>query len=126
MTTDQIQTILILVTLLLAGIAIYKRYTDAQPITLTAGIEEIKNAVPVAKELMEIAQIAVNSAEQLKREGAIDSNDAAFHHAYSLSKKWIPDEWEIDNEDLISAINAAVLVASVLAKQAGISSEKHG
>lgn len=120
---DVIQTILIVLTVLLAGWAVYKAYQRGEEITPTTLVEATTTARPVAAELMEVVQIAVNSVEQLKREGKIRSNDVAFNHALDLAKKWIPDEWEVDNEDLINAINAAVLVASTLSEQAGKSSE---
>lgn len=128
MTPEQTQTILVLITLAVAGYALYQSFRRGETITLTGAVEEIKEARPVAVELMEVVQIAVNSVEQLRREGKIADNDVAFRRALDISKKWIPDEWEIDNEDLINAINAAVLVASATSQMAGKSSESvtHG
>lgn len=126
MTQDQFQTILILATLAVAVFALIKRSHALEPITLNAAVEEIKEAVPVVMEVKEIAQLAVNSVEQARREGLITDNNVAFREAYSRAKKWIPDEWEVADEDLVAAINAAVLVASALSKQAGISSKAYG
>lgn len=123
MTTDQVQLFLIIATILVAGFALYRSYAMGNLITLSGAVDTIKGSVPVAQELQEIVQIAVNSVEQLKREGKIDSNDVAFNHALDLVKKWVPKEWHVDNEDIFAAINAAVLVSSALARQAGSSSE---
>lgn len=123
MTPDQLNVILILITMGVAAFALYKAYSRGEGVTLSSAIEEIKEARPVALELMEIAQIAVNATEQLKREGKIEENDVAFSHALDLVKKWLPNSFRVDNEDIIAAINAAVLVASGLSKQAGRSSE---
>lgn len=125
MSTDMLQTYLIIITVVVAIVAIVRSYMVTHTVDLTPStlVETIKEAQPVAKELMEVAQIAVNATEQLKREGKIASNDQAFNHALDLVKKWIPDQWEVDNEDIIAAINSAVLVASALSKQAGKSSE---
>lgn len=125
MEQETIQTILIVLTLLVAGYALFrKRETiDISTLTPSAVLEEINSARPIAIELMEIAQVAVNSVEQLRREGKIQSNDVAFNTALDLIKKWVPDQWELDNEDIVNSINAAVLVASALRREAGVSSE---
>lgn len=125
MEQETIQTILIVLTLLVAGYALFrKRETiDISTLTPSAVLEEINSARPIAVELMEIAQVAVNSVEQLRREGKIQSNDVAFNTALDLIKKWVPDQWELDNEDIVNSINAAVLVASALRREAGVSSE---
>src|SRR5688572_28545 len=114
---------LIVVTLLVAGYALYQSHQRGETIVPTTLVEAVKEAVPVTQQLQEIVQIAVNAVEQLRREGKITDNDAAFNRALDLAKKWIPDEWEVDNTDIIAAINAAVLVASALSNQAGKSSE---
>lgn len=118
------QTILIIVTLLVAAFALYTAYKN-KPGEITPAVvsNTIKDSTTVAKELMEIVQIATNAAEQLKREGKISSNDAAFNYALNYIKKWIPDSWEISNDDIITAINAGVLVSSGLRRDAGVSSE---
>lgn len=114
---------IVVVTLALAGYAVYKANQGGKPITMTASLEAIKDATPIAVQAKEIVQIAVNAAEQLKREGSLKSNDEAFNHALDLTKQWIPPEWQLSNEDVINFINAAVLVSSALARQAGGSSE---
>jgi hypothetical protein len=118
------QTILIIVTILVAVFALYRTFKNKpEELTPVVVANTVRESVPVAKELMEIAQIATNAAEQLKREGKIRSNDIAFNYALDYIKRWVPDEWEVSNDDIIAAVNAAVLVSSGLRKDAGASSE---
>jgi hypothetical protein len=123
MDAQTIQVVMIVVTLLVAGYALYRSYQADHGITLSAVAEQIKEAQPVVLQLREVVEIAVQAAEQLKREGSIQSNDEALNHALNLVKQWIPDEWEVSNRDIIESINSAVLVASALSRQAGKSSE---
>lgn len=122
---DYVQILVVVVTLAVAGYAIYAASKRGEVVTVGGTLEAIKEAVPIALQASEIVQIAVNTVEQLKREGTIKTNDEAFNRALNLAKEWIPDEWEVPNEDIISFINAAVLTSSALARQAGVSTE-HG
>lgn len=114
------QAILIGLVILLVAFNIYTQYRQGKLTDLTPGVlaDKVREEIPVAKQLMEVAQIAVNATEQLRRERQIQTNDEAFNHALDLVKKWVPDEWEISNADIVEAINAAVLVASALRTQA--------
>lgn len=120
---DYLQIFVVVVTLAVAGYAIYAATQQGKPVTLAGVVEEVKDAIPVALQAKEIVQIAVDSTEQLKREGMLKDNDEAFNHALNLAKQWLPPEWQVSNEDVVSFINAAVLVSSALARQAGVSSE---
>lgn len=123
MSTETLQAVLIILTVGIAGFALYRTYRSGEIITLNGVVDQIRDARPIATQVAEVAQIAVNSVEQIRREGKLQNNDAAFNHALNLVKKWIPDEWEVDNEDIINTINAAVLVSSALRREAGVSSE---
>jgi len=120
-----LQIFVAVVTLAVAGYAVYAATKKGETVTLSGVVENVKEAVPIALQAKEVVQIAVNTVEQLKRDGSIKTNDEAFNHALNLSKKWLPAEWQVSNEDIINFINAAVLTSSALAKQAGVSSE-HG
>lgn len=113
-----------LVIVALVGYDIYLRYRQGQEITVPGVLEAVAEARPVALEVKEIAQLAVNAVEQARREGKITDNNIAFDKAYTMAKAWIPDEWEIPDSQLIETINGAILVASALSAQAGLSSEK--
>jgi len=120
---DYLQIFVAVVALVVAGYAIYIATQQGKPVTLAGVVEEIKEAVPVALQAKEVVQIAVDTVEQLKRTGEIKTNDEAFNHALNLAKAWLPPDWRVSNEDIISFINAAVLTSSALARQAGVSSE---
>lgn len=112
------QVVLIFITLLVAGFALYKAYQHGTVLTPVEIADQVKAARPIAIEISEIAQIAVNSIEELRRQGKIVDNKEALSRAFDLTRKWIPDEWEISNEDIFSALDAAILVASALRTQA--------
>lgn len=123
MNADMWQVLLIVATLVVAGYALYKSHQNDTQITPMLLAETVQEAIPVAKQLQEIAQLAVNSVEQLRRERKITDNNIAFRTAIERTKKWLPAEWQVDNEDIVAAVNGAILVASALSRQAGKSSE---
>lgn len=110
-------TMTIVVSIIAVLIAAFAVWRSGRPVTLQGVTTELAAAQPLAQELANVATIAVQSAEQLKRTGEIKSNDAAFNYALDFVKKWIPASSGIDNKDIIAAINSAVLVASYLADQ---------
>lgn len=120
---DYVQIFVVVVTLAVAGYAVYVATKRGETVTLSGVVENIKEAVPIALQASEIVQVAVNTVEQLKRDGTINDNDEALNHALNLAKQWIPPEWQVSNEDIIRFIKAAVLTSSALARQAGSSSE---
>lgn len=118
------QTILILVTLVLAGWAVYKSYQRGEQVTLSSVVEQVKEAVPVAEELQAIALTAVQAAEQLKNTGKLPDNDAAFEYALNYIRKHVPLLTGIDNNDIVTAIESAVFVVNNISKQVGDLSAK--
>lgn len=114
MSADTITLIVAVVALAAAGFAIYKLGRVPTVAELTPIVEQ---AIPIGQDFAEVAQIVVNEAEQLKRTGRIESNDAAFNYALNKAKAYFPALTPLDNEKLISAINGAVLVASALTAQ---------
>lgn len=110
------QTILILVTLVVAVFGIYRSYQATHTVDLTPAtlISEVKEAVPVAKQLMEVATIGVQAAEQLKRTGKLPDNDAAFEYALDYIKKNIPYMAGVTNKDIETAIESAVFLVNTL------------
>jgi hypothetical protein len=124
MTAETTQVILILVTLAVAGYALYRSFQAGETISVGGVVSELKEARPVAEELLNVATIGVQAAEQLKNTGRLPDNDAAFQYALNYVKKWFPGSSEIDNEDIVAAIESAVLVANALAKEAGLSGAK--
>lgn len=104
-----------LVVSVIVGIYLFvSRQTPLTAANVTASLESVQ---PLAQELLTVATIAVNSAEQLKNTGKIDSNDEAFNYALSFVKKWVPAASGIDNADIKAAIESAVLVANFMSEQ---------
>ena len=102
------------VALVTAGYAVYKL---GRIPTVTELVSSVEGGIPVGQDFAQVAEIAVNAAEQLKRQGKIATNDEAFNHALNIAKKYLPALTPIENEKMIAAINAAVLVASALTAQ---------
>lgn len=117
MSAETLNVVLILLTVLVAAYALYQRYKRGEAIDASGVVSELKAAQPLASELIAIATIAVQSAEQLKNTGKIDGNDAAFNYALNFIKGWFPAASGIDNADIKAAIESAVLVANALSQQ---------
>lgn len=112
--SETVTLIVAVVAIAMAGYSIWKLGHVPDFSELTAVVED---AVPVGQDFASVAQIVVNEAEQLKRTGAIPSNDAAFTYAFNKAKEYFPQLTSIDKDKLITAINSAVLVASALTAQ---------
>lgn len=117
MDAQTLNVILIVLTVIVAAYALYQRHKAGEAIEAGGVVTELKAAQPLAQELMTVATIAVQAAEQLKNTGKLPDNNAAFEYAVSFIKKWIPAAEGIDNEDIKAAIESAVLVASALTEQ---------
>lgn len=109
--------ILIFLTLLVAGYAAYRLHKQGVVLTPTTVVSELKSAQPMAQELLNVAQIGVQAAEQLKSTGKLPNNDAAFEYALNFVKRWIPGGSDISNKDIESAIESAVLTANYMTSQ---------
>lgn len=124
MDSSYFQLGLILVTLVVAGYALYRSHQRGEVINVAGVVSELKEAILPAKEVMDVISVAVQAAEQMKRDGRINTNDEAFNYVMDYAVRKIPKEWGITKEDIVMAIDAAVLASSALAKQAGESSGK--
>lgn len=118
MDTNTAIVLLIVVFAAFAAFTVYRRTGTLTPQDI---VKAVKDVQPTAVKVYEVVQIGVNTAEQLKREKKI-TNEEAFRYALDYAKTWIPASWQVSNDDIIAAINAAVLVSSALSKQAGASS----
>jgi hypothetical protein len=114
MSSETTAIVVSVIAIVIAAVTFFRR---GEPVTIQGVTDSLEDAIPLASQLAQVAEIAVQSAEQLKRTGQIQSNDEAFNYALSFVKKWIPATEGIDNEDIIAAINSAVLVASYMADQ---------
>jgi hypothetical protein len=90
---------------ILAGIlSIYVWYKSGKPVTLSAVQEGFVSGQSLATELAEVARMAVASSQQLKETGVIDTNEAAFDHAFDVINLWFPD---LNRKIVASAVEGA-------------------
>lgn len=112
--------ILIFLTLLVAGYAVYRLHTQGVVLTPTVLKEAIVTAQPIAQDLLSIGTIAAQAVEQIARDPSkpLMTNDAKLHFAIDYVKSYLkrvyPDIDNITDEDIINAVNSGVLVASTL------------
>lgn len=119
MSAETLNVVMIILVVVVGAFGVYQMYKRGETITAGTVVNTIKAAQPLAQELISVATIAVNSAEQLKNTGKIGSNDEAFNYALNFVKKWIPATAGVDNADIKAAIEAAVLVANFMSDQIG-------
>lgn len=116
--TQNWQVVLILITLVVSVYALYKASQSGQAVNLGSVVSTIEGSVPLAKEIIDVAQTAVNSIEQMRRQpGNTMSNNEAFSRATATVRKWFPATEDVSDEQIITAINSAVLVASTMTNQ---------
>lgn len=117
MSAETLNVVLIVLMVIVAGYSIYQQYRRGEEITIANVATELKEAQPLAQELIAVATVGVQAAEQLKNTGKLADNKAAFNYALNFVKKWIPAASGVDNEDIITAIESAVLVANFMSDQ---------
>lgn len=90
------------------------------PLTVEGVNTAIKVVPGIASEINAAANVVVLGIEQIRREGNL-SNEDAYNMALNQMRDWVrlvvPGEIKITNEQIISAINSAILVASALTHQ---------
>lgn len=72
----------------------------------------IEAAKPVTQRLRLVAEDVVFGIEQIRREGQLTNNVEAFDHAFAEIRALLPAELDVSDEQIINAINRAVLLAS--------------
>lgn len=87
--------------LLLGGLAYYR---SGRPLTLQGVTSTLEAAQPLAEQIRDVAEVAVNAAQQLKETGKIETGDQAFEEAFSHLREWFPD---VDPRLLVPFIEAA-------------------
>lgn len=100
----------------IVGIYLFiNRQTPLTPANVTTAI----NAVPsLATEVEKAATVVVQSYEQARRKGKLQS-DPPLNKVMNQVRDWLPD-WakvEASNDQIIEAINSAILMASLVTNQ---------
>lgn len=116
MSAETLNIVLIVVVVIVATYGGYQKWKRGEEITIPGVAGMLEASIPLATELVDVAQMAVNEMELLKKNGRI-TNQEAFNRALNIIKGWSPALASIDNDKIITAINSAVLVASALTHQ---------
>lgn len=90
------------------------------PFTATAVGEAIQRVQPTAIELETVANIIVGANEQRKREGEL-TNEQAYHDALNTMRGWWGRDVPFTNDQILRAINSAILIASAATAQINMS-----
>jgi hypothetical protein len=80
-------------------------------------LDTVQEATPIADELIKVATIGVQAAEQLKNTGKIGGNAEALNYAIDFVTGWSPALASLENEKIIAAIESAVLITNVISEQ---------
>jgi hypothetical protein len=100
-----------LVALIIGGYVLWRLRGMGMPITNEVVTTTIRDAMTAATELTEVAETAVRASEQLWRTGRIEKGDR-LDRAFAYVKHWFP---YLDQDTIITAIEAAVLVVNSVA-----------
>lgn len=116
------EVVLILVVAALAGYAIYRTYLKGDVVTVSGIAGSLEAAVPIGKEVVDVAQTVVNAIEQERRQpGSPITDSEAFSRATSEVRGWLNalgiDGAEVTDQQILTAVNSAILVASSLSHQ---------
>src|SRR5688500_8128232 len=101
------ETTAILVSVIAIVIAAVTFFKRGEPVTIQGVTDSLEAAIPLAREMAEVALTGVRAAEQLKATGRIPDNNAAFDYALQHTQKMFPD---LDRETLTTFIEAAVFL----------------
>jgi hypothetical protein len=77
---------------------------SGQPMTVTGITETLERAQPLAEQIREVAEVAVEAAQQLKESGKINTGSEAFAEAMSHLQAWFP---EVEPSRLVPFVEAA-------------------
>lgn len=103
--------------LVVAIIAIAYVFLSRQTPVTAANVTNAINAVPsLAAEVEKAATIVVQGIEQARREGKLD-NVPAYGQLLNQVRSWLPVNIKPTNEQILSAINSAILLASLATNQ---------
>lgn len=110
-----------MISLAVAIVAVVYAFVVGRQKVTVKNVSAAVDVVPrIASEIAAVATTVVQGIEQVKREGNI-SNEQAYSLALDQMRDWIkvivPTDIKISNEQIISAVKSAILVASALTHQ---------
>lgn len=110
---EWINVIAIVLSIIAIAYVFISRQTPLTPANVTNAI----NAVPsLTAEVEKAATIVVQGIEQARREGKLD-NVPAYGELLNQVRGWLPVNVKPTNEQILSAINSAILLASLATNQ---------
>lgn len=113
--SEWLPIISLVVAILAVIFAFVRGGTVVTPQSVLTAVDSVR---PLASELAAVATIVVQANEQRKRNGQL-TNEQAYHDALNAVRGWVSGidprfKVSITNDQIIMAINSAVLVASSL------------
>lgn len=110
MSAETLAILVSLIAIVVAGYAIYKSYQAGETITGNLVNTALVDATSTAKEIADVALVAVQAAEQLYNDGRI-TKDERFTRAVNYIRHWYP---ELDEDVLITNLEAAVMIVNTV------------
>lgn len=99
-----------------AVVAVYLFVSRKTPVTATNVTTAVESVQPLADQVERAATIVVQAIEQARRKGKLDKMPE-YSELLNRVRGWLPVNVEPTNDQVIDAINSAILVASALTNQ---------
>lgn len=103
--------------LLVVVIAAFLLWQGQQLINVANVVAAAKQAVPLAMEVKEVAEMAVLAAEEYADKGKLNTSDEKLRFAIGVFKRWIPVSRQVSDEDMLVAIHSFIPVVNALKAQ---------
>lgn len=100
------------------GAVAFAFVTRRQPVTAANVVAAVESVQPLAIEVDKAATIVVQSYEQARRKNKLE-NTPGLNEVMNRVRSWLPKEVRLNvtNEQIIEAINSAILIASAATAQ---------
>lgn len=98
------------------GAIAYAFWQSKKPVTAANVLTAVQSVPSLATELSTVATMFVQANEQRKKEGNI-TNQQAYQDALNKVRGWFPVEIGLSNDQIIGAVQSAILVASAMTAQ---------
>lgn len=97
-------------------VTVYLFVSRKTPVTATNVTTAVESVQPLADQVDKAATIVVQAIEQARRKGKLDKMPE-YGELLNRVRGWLPVNVEPTNDQVIDAINSAILVASALTNQ---------
>jgi hypothetical protein len=103
MSSETTAIVVSVIAIVIAAVTFFRR---GEPVTIQGVTDSLEAAIPLAREMAEVASTGVRASEQLYLTGKI-TKDERFTEAVRYFKTWFPD---LDEDAVIKNIEAAVFL----------------